>query len=87
MFMVCLCTHFLGAQQSQAVQCFSEASSQTLPKKQKQRWSGNIQSEAILLRIRRLNCQRSLVAPISLIKVHFMAVRACLKELLHEEKE
>lgn len=85
MFMVCLCTH----QQSQAVQCFSETSSQTLHKKQKQkqRWSRNIQSEAMLLRIGKLNCQRSLVALTSLTTIPFMAMRACLKELLHEERE
>lgn len=83
--MVCLRTH----QQSQAVACFSETSSQTLHKKQKQkqRWSRNIQSEAMLLRIGKLNCQRSLVALTSLTTIPFMATRACLKELLHEERE
>lgn len=85
--MVCLCAHFLGAQQSQAVQCFSEASSQTLHKKQKQRWSRNIQNETMLLRTGKSNCQRSLVAPISLTEIPFMAMRACLKELQHEERE
>lgn len=83
--MVCLCTH----QQSQAVPCFSETSSQTLHKKQKQkqRWSRNIQSEAMLLRTGKLNCQRSLVALTSLTTIPFMAMRACLKELMHEERE